>query len=473
MKRFFGLVLLLLTACQAATPLPPAVKVNPQALQATPGPSGLGDPFYPLLGNAGYDVLHYDIVLSVDPLANVISGTTALEALAVQDLASFNLDFSGLEVDGVQVNGEKAGFSRHQMEMSVTPTHPLAAEEIFTAVIAYHGSPLPVGDDVLHRPSGWQTMPGGTFVASEPAGAMSWFPCNNHWSDKATFTVQVTVPLGYQVVANGRPLPAREASGFSTQTWVEAAPMSTYLATVLIGHYRLEAQKTATGVDILNYFPGSMADDAGGDFARTAEMVAFFSELIAPYPFETYGAVRVDLPLGFALETQTRALFGNAGVEEEVVAHELAHQWFGNSLTIATWRDVWLKEGFATYLSFLWLEHSQGKAAFEQKIQDTYDTAVMSQYGLTFEPVGEVRPQAAYRLYSAATYSRGALALHALRLEMGDAAFFDLLRQFYARYAGKSATTGDFIALAQEVSGRDLKAFFDLWLETVWMPAKP
>lgn len=473
MKQLFLLTLLLLTACSTPTPMPEAVKLNAQVLKSTPGLAGLGDSFYPLLGNAGYDVTHYDITLKVDPVANTIAGVTTIEAVALSDLNQFDLDLSGLEVDSVLVDGSPAEFSRYQMELVISPRSLLAAKQIFSVAVAYHGSPAPVGDDTIHMTLGWQTMPGGTFVASEPSGAMTWFPCNNHWSDKASFTFDITVPSGYEVVANGVPLSATETPGFSTQVWVESAPMSTYLATVVIGQYELEKQKTSDGLDILNYFPVSTPANLRDDFARTPEMVEFYSNLIAPYPFETYGTVMVDLPLGFALETQTRSMFGNAGVDEEVVAHELAHQWFGDGLTIETWADLWLKEGFATYLSYLWLEHAHGQAAFEQKIQEVYDNAVMREYGLTFQPIGNLRPRSAYELYTVATYYRGALSLHALRVEVGDKTFFAILREFYARYTGKTASTNDFIAVAQEVSGKDLTEFFNLWLNTVWMPAKP
>jgi aminopeptidase N len=476
MKRFFLLILLLLTACSAATPMPEAVKVNAQALKSTPGPAGLGDPFYPLLGNAGYDVIHYDITLKVDPIANTLEGTTTIQALALSELSRFNLDMSGLVVTSVSVDGVAAVFSRHQMELTVTPRSPLAVHKTFTTSVTYHGSPAAVGDDGIHMLSGWQVMPGGMFVASEPSGAMTWFPCNNHWSDKASFTFNIAVPSGYQVVANGMPLPAKENSGFSTQTWVESAPMSTYLATIVIGQYELEKQQTANGVEILNYFPVGTPVDVKAYFVRMPEMVGFYSDLIAPYPFENYGVVLANQNLGFALETQTRSLFGKTGWgadDETVVAHELAHQWFGDSLTPATWSDLWLKEGFATYLSSLWVEHSQGQAAYEANIQKMYDDAVMSEYGLAFQPIGNLRPRSANELYTGATYYRGALVLYALRMEVGDETFFTILRQFYMRYAGKTASTDDFVIVAETVSGRDLSEFFNMWLDTVWMPPKP
>lgn len=483
MKRIFLLSLLFLTACGTPTPMPDAVKVNPQAFPATPSQNGLGDSFYPLLGNASYDVTHYEITLDVDPVANRIEGTTVIEAVALEDLSQFNLDLYGLKVDSVLVNGESAEFSRYQMELVISPRAErnavrskrdwITANESFTVTASYHGSPKPIGDDGIHMLSGWQTMPGGTFVASEPSGAMTWFPCNNHWSDRATFTFNITVPKGYDIVANGVPFPAKERLGFSMQTWVESEPMSTYLATVVIGKYDLETQTTASGLHILNYFPVDTSDDLRDDFVRTPEMIEFYSGLIGPYPFESYGVVMANQPLGFALETQTRSLFGNAGTKEEVVAHELAHQWFGDNLTISSWEDLWLKEGFATYMSYLWLEHSQGKAAFEQKIQATYDDSVMDEFGLAFEPIGSLRPKAANELYHPSTYFRGALALHALRLEVGDEVFFTILREFYTRYAGKTASTDDFVAVAQEISGRDLTEFFTLWLEMPSMPPKP
>lgn len=473
MRRLFLLTILFLTACGQATPPPAAVKVNGLAEPSAPGQAGLGDPFYPLLGNGGYDVSHYDLTLSVDPQANQISGTAEITAVAQDSLGRFNLDFSGLEVDSVTVNGDTAEFSRYQMELVVTPGQLLVSQQPFTVVVAYHGRPEAIGDDGIHRLSGWQTMPNGIFVASEPAGAMTWFPCNNHWRDKATFTFYITVPEGYQVVSNGKPVSTSTIEGFSTLTWDEKEPMSTYLATLVIGHYEMETRRAADDLEVLSYFPAGTAAGVKDDFERMPEMLDFMSALIGPYPFETSGVVLANQPLDFAMETQTRALFSSEGASEEFVAHELAHQWFGDSLTPATWRDVWLKEGFATYVSYLWLEHAQGKAAFEQRIQAVYDEAVMTQYGAFFEPIGTLRPETAGELYTPATHYRGALTLHALRLEVGDEAFFQILRDFYDRFAGKTASTDDLMTLAQQVSGKDLKKFFNLWLETYWMPAKP
>lgn len=483
MKKLFLLVLISLTACSSLptyTPEPdyPVVKTNPTIYDAKiPDPAGLGDPFYPMLGNPGYDVKHYDIALTVNPISNTLSGTTTIEAVALEDLSQFNLDLSGLEVDSVLVNDVEATFSRHHMELTVLPQSALAARQVFTVAVTYYGSPEPIMDDAIHMTLGWQNMPDGTFVFSEPSGAMNWFPCNNHWSDKATYTFRISVPEDFEVVANGRleDILASEVPGYNTQVWVMEDPMSTYLATIVIGQYESESLKSLTGVDIHNYFPTSTPADIKDDFARVPEMLDFFSELIAPYPFENYGVVLVNEELGFAFEAQTRSLFGKQGADEEVVAHELAHQWFGDNLTIAVWHDLWLKESFATYMSWLWLEHSQGKAVFEQHIQDVYDNLVMSQYGVFFYPVSKVRPTGLLDLYSSATYYRGALTLHALWLEVGDEKFFEILRRFYANYSGdgKTATTDDFITFAQEVSGKDLTELFEVWLDTNWMPPKP
>ena len=482
MKKFFFLILILLTACgplPTYEPVPdyPKVKTNATIYESTPNPDGLGDPFYPMLGNPGYDVTHYDITLTVDPVANTINGTATITAVALEDLTQFNLDMSGLEVDSVQVNGSASEFSRRQMETVITPPNLITGQQTFIVTVTYHGSPEPIVDEVIQMYSGWRKMTDGVMVVSEPSGAMNWFPCNNHWSDKATFTFSISVPDGYDVIANGslEDVSAGKLPGYSTQVWTVNEPMSTYLATVFIGKYESENEESAAGVDIHNYFPAGTPNDVKDDFASTPAMIDFFGELIAPYPFENYGVVLANDELGFAFEAQTRSVFGKQGAEEEVVAHELAHQWFGDSLTIATWYDLWLKEGFATYMSWLWLEHEDGEDAFEQRIQVAYDNLVMSQYGTFFHPIGEVRSVGRYELYSSATYYRGAMTLHALRLEVGDEIFFEILRTFYALYAGdgKTASTDDFIAVAQEVSGNDLTDLFDLWLNTYWMPPKP
>lgn len=440
-----------------------------RAQEATPGPNGLGDSFYPGLGNGGYDAQHYTLVLAWDDATNTLAGTATLEALTTQALTTFNLDFLGFEIEAITLNGQEANWRRVGRELTVKPTTPLAADEAFTVAVTYSGVP---GEGVISDgPSfaqGWMRHPNGVFVASEPAGASRWFPANDHPLDKATYTFVITVPERYIVAANGL-LQSTTANDDGTQTfvWEAGDPMASYLATVNIGDFVVQESEGPDGLPIRNYFPTRLAEQMIQAFATVPDMISFFSEIFGPYPFEAYGAVVADANLSFALETQTISLFGR-GVAvgrtgaETVIAHELAHQWFGNSVSLAQWKDIWLNEGFATYASMLWVEHRQGRRAMEGELNAYYD--LISDPTFTageFSPPGSPSADA---LFNGGVYLRGAWTLHALRLEVGDEAFFDILQTYYSAYQNGNATTEDFIAVAEDVSGQDLGDFFDGWL---------
>jgi aminopeptidase N len=232
----------------------------------------------------------------------------------------------------------------------------------------------------------------------------------------------------------------------------------------------MQTQEGPNGLPIRNFFPPEIADEAERDFADTPAMIAYFSEVFGPYPFEAYGVVVADTSLGFALETQTLSLFARSWVTdfgdiEEAVAHELVHQWYGNSVSLARWEDIWLNEGFATYGSWLWLAHRYGDEALAEYVTQVEESLREQSSGIL--PPGD--PPAS-DLFNVGVYYRGALALHALRLEVGDDAFFEILRTYAERFEYGNATTEDFIALAEEISGQSLELFFQGWLYAEAMP---
>lgn len=437
--------------------------------------AGIGDPYFPLLGNSGYDVQHYTLDLTVDMDDNVIAGTVSIDARTTQDLSVFNLDFYGYTIDTVEVEGQPADFLRRGGELIITPPQTLAEGESFTVEVAYSGQPT--GERGYS--AGWVRHARGVFVASEPAGAARWYPVNDHPRDKATYTFRITVPEPYVVAANGLLQEVIDSGATQTYVWETVHPMASYLATVNIGDFVVQTDEGPGGLPIRNYFPARLAEDAAPIFDRTDEMIAYFSEVFAPYPFEAYGVVMADTALFFALETQTLSLFGAEVVPnaltgvvpgwrtsvESVIAHELAHQWFGNSVSPENWEDIWLNEGFATYASALWTEHTLGTEAFEDDMRGYYRFLAMGQYVPGQPPKNN--------LFNQGVYLQGAWTLHALRLEVGDAVFFDILRAYYDRYQYSNASTADFIAVAEEVSGQDLTALFDAWLFEGGVPPVP
>ncbi|MCB0046358.1 MAG: M1 family metallopeptidase [Caldilineaceae bacterium] len=460
-----GLSALLLSACQFS--LPPAAENELPQL----GAPGLGDRLYPGLGNGGYDVTRYDLSLTVDVEQNSLDADIRIDAVATQALSRFNLDFYGLEIDALTVNGAEAEYARAGSELQITPAVPLTESVPFQVQIAYHGTPEPLTDGSVGIDSlGWQTQPGGIYAASEPNGSMNWYPLNNHPSDKAAYTFSVTVPAPYQVAMNGvlTAQTATEMDGKAavTYTWEMAQPMAGYLTTIQINQYDVETAETAAGVDLRNYFPAETPESVRDDFDATEEMLAYLEARLGPYPFDAYGVVLLTEDVGWALETQTLSIFPPRGGPEHTVMHELAHQWFGNSVSPATWEDIWLNEGFASYFHLLWTEETDGPEAFQTAMTNLY---LQLQATETGSPI----PADPSELFGRAVYYRGAWTLHALRLATGDEQFFAILRTYYDRHAGGSVTTADFLAVVDELAGADAVALVEAWLYDEQLPAMP
>jgi aminopeptidase N len=550
-----------------------------QAQDPQAGADGVGDSFYPQLGNGGYDTQHYTLDLAVDVDANTLDGTVTIDAQATQALSAFNLDLIGFDVSAVTVNGSAAEVARQPHELTITPPTPLADGEAFTVSVAYSGSPSGMNPaSSLEYLSGWANYGDGIFVASEPAGAAGWYPVNDHPLDKATYTFRITVAEPYMVAANGLLTDTIDNGDTTTYVWENSHPTASYLVTVNIAEFVMETIEGPDGLPIRNFFPPALAEVGSVNFGRAADMIAFYSDLFGPYPFEAYGVVVVNARLGFALETQTLSLFGAdragaVGAVDEVAAHELSHQWIGNSVSLSAWQDIWLNEGFATYASWLWFEHESGPETMERRVTDTYnaiaedtrtftlnvtrdqlvglvqampleqvalasvDVARITELLLTGTP-GEAQiatqvallppdtvsgpqlvaylavlpfdtvalssaqidelfelidlyeflgarltiPQSHYLppgkpsardLFNRGVYQRGALTLHALRLRVGDDAFFTILRTYYERFQYSNVTTDDFIAVAEEISGEDLGDFVAAWLTDPIMPDIP
>ncbi len=442
------------------------------------GAPGLDDPFDPLLGNGGYDAQHYMLDLDVDLDTNMIAGTVTMTAVATQDLSAFNLDFQGFDIEQIQLNGLDARFLRQERELRITPPEPLPEGELFEVSTTYSGVPGEGLENLTLFSRGWNRYENGVFVASEPVGAARWYPVNDHPQDKATYRFEITVPKPFVVAANGLLEDVVDEGANRTYIWETEHVMASYLATVNIAEFVEVTEDGPNGVPIRNYFPARIADDAVPVFAKTADMLAFFSDTFGPYPFEAYGVVVADEPLFFALETQTLSLFGaqvvpgaTVGVVTEpddseiVVAHELAHQWFGNSISPATWGDIWLNEGFATYASALWVEHHDGQRAFDGMMAFFYGRIKAQDYSPGNPP--------ADNLFNPGVYQQGAWTLHALRLAVGDEPFFEIIRAYVERFQYGNASTADFIALAEEISGQDLANLFDAWLFAGGVPPVP
>jgi hypothetical protein len=667
----------LAVVASAALVLAPTA-VSAADLPPRPGAPGIGDAYFPLDGNGGYDVAHYDIDVAYTPATDAIRAVTTVHARATQSLSRFDLDLVGLTIDSLKVNGARASWTRASQELRITPSRALRKGQPFTVTMSYHGVPTVLDEPALGQ-SGWFPTADGAVVAGQPHVAATWFPVNDHPLDKATYTTAITVPRGLEAVSNGYLASKRTRGAHTTWTWNETAPMASYLATATTGQFDLRSYQRAgisyvdaidptlfqnpkprtggqfaisgasdsgysrlsrtiavpagggrltfhvqrntepgwdyfavearpAGTDAWTTLPdlnGHSSDDTGrscpywlgihpflahyqtddgqggcqpsgttgawnavsgtsdgyetwsvdlsayagqqvelalsvitddsfsyagawvddivgpggvgstsfeadgntmdgwsvpgapegspgndpdwtvaasdtrpsiGDRARTVldeqpRILAFLASVLGPYPFKQAGGIVDDDPsIGFALENQTRPTYSkdffqvDGADNDSVITHELAHQWTGDNLALGRWQDIWLNEGFATYLEWLWSEH-EGRAT-AQEIFDN-DASIPADDSFWSLKIGDPGPD---HLFDGPVYDRGAMTLHALRLQIGDSAFFRLVKRWTAIHAGGNVTTPQFIALAERVSGQDLGDFFTTWLFT---PTKP
>ncbi|MGY1779633.1 M1 family metallopeptidase [Geodermatophilus sp. SYSU D01036] len=452
-----------------------------------PGAPGLGDPYFPLDGNGGYDVRHYGLDLRYDPATDVLAGTATITARATQSLSSFDLDLQGLEVRSVRVGGHAATWTRDGQELVVTPKHPLHEGRRFVVEVVYDGIPETIQD--AFGASGFLHTDDGAVVAGQPHGAATWFPANDHPRDAASVAVSITVPEGLEGISNGELRGTRTRDGWTTWSWSAEEPMATYLVTLAVGEFDVREYQAdgiaywdAVDPDLATFdadpeaegpLAGELVDAA---LARQPEVIAAAEGWFGPYPFSTSGGIVDDAEeLTFALETQTRPVYSpwfffDPVAAEGVVVHELAHQWYGDSVRLDAWQHIWLNEGFAIYAEWLWLER-EGLSTPQQEF-DTIATLSEEQLGADFWDVviGDPGP-ATEQLFHSAVYYRGAMTLQALRNQVGDDAFFTILRTWATTQAGQTVTTDEFIAHAEQVSGQQLDDLFTAWLFTPGRPA--
>lgn len=347
---------------------------------------------------------------------------------------------------------------------------PLSAGEEFDILVKYSGKPRPVRSRTLGS-AGWEELTDGVIVAAQPHGAPSWFPCNDRPDNKATYSMQVAVPPGYRVAVAGEPLETGRSGGTVNWSFEQTVPMPTYLATVQIGRYEVTEQAGAA-IPVRTLAPAQLdGEDFAASFGRQGEMISFFSRLFGPYPFDSYTAVITDDDLEIPLESQGLSTFGRNFVDSDwdavrLVAHEIAHQWFGNAVTLRKWKDIWLHEGFACYSEWLWSQES-GVAGVQQQVDQHHAKLADLPEDLL---LGDPGPKL---MFDDRVYKRGALTVHALRVRIGDERFFEVLRTWVATHRGGNATTEMFCELASRIAGVDLTDLFDQWLHSTDLPPCP
>ncbi|MEV4044760.1 M1 family metallopeptidase [Streptomyces sp. NPDC049744] len=467
---------------RAVALLASAVSVCLVAASAPPTPLGVGDRLFPQLGNPGYDVTAYDLSFAYsgsnsEPLAAV----TVIDARTTADLDRINLDFAHGKVDSVEVDGEPAAFATAGEDLVVTPEDALDEGERTRITVRHSSDPVYPED----RPGGWVRTADGLAMANQADVAHLVFPCNDHPSDKARFTFHITAPEGLTAVANGLPTRVDRTGGSTTWTYRTGHPMATELAQVSIGRSTVLHRAGPHGLPVRDVVPTKHRAALEPWLEKTPGQIAWMEEKVGRYPFETYGLLMADATTGFELETQTLSLFERElftepayprWYVESIMVHELAHQWFGNSVSPATWSDLWLNEGHATWYEALYAEETADKP-MAARMKAAYGAS--DRWRTAGGPPAAPKPPkngSKTGIFRSNVYDGAALVLYALRQEIGRTAFAGLERSWVARNQDGTATTGDFVRLASETAGRDLEGFFHAWLygeKTPPMPGHP
>nr|WP_306300012.1 M1 family metallopeptidase [Arthrobacter sp. BF1] len=430
------------------------------------------DSYIPLHGSTHYEVEHYALDLEARLATNQLQGRARITARALVPLTTVELDLTGLGMDKASVNGTRVQkHSQRPGKLTLQLPEPVAAGAKFTMDIRYSGFPAP--DDGAWGEVGWEELDDGVLVAGQPTGAPTWFPCNDRPDNKASYRVSVTTDADYTAVCNGTLVSHTRKSSRETWVYEQSAPMATYLATVQIGRYKLlalPAKDGQTQLPITVAVSKKLQAKAATALSRQREMVDVFTEAFGPYPFDAYTVVVTEDALEIPLEAQSLSILGSNHMTttweaQRLIAHELSHQWFGNSLTLASWRDIWLHEGFACYAEWVWSQES-GSLTIAERASVAHTKLSNQPVALT---VGAPGPD---MMFDDVVYKRGALALEAIRVAGGDANFFALLQRWTAENRHGSVSTAAFVALADLVCA-DVPQFSAADILTPWLFRKP
>ena len=410
----------------------------------------------------GFDVQKYEITLAVDDVQRSIDGNVLATVIATDALSSIQYELNDLDVSQVKVNGMVSGFT-HSDGIIHIPVNMVSGEQFSTQVF-YSGNPQ-LSQDVYRV--GMIFGNNSVFTISDPDAARQWWPCYDHPWDKAVVDLHITMRSDWKVAANGlRDSIIDNGDGSSTTHWLGEHPMTTYLACITAGPY-VEIPQNAGDTPILNFVTSAQYNNALNDLANLPEMILYFNEIFGDYPFEKYGNATVNMSTFGAMEHQTMTTLGNyiingTGSQELTIAHELAHQWYGNAVSFLSFKDVWLSEGFATYSEHLWVDKTLGWQAACDYVASSYHQYYKSWENSNGHKVIYDPPFNSY--FTPPVYEKAASVLHMLRLKMGDDAFFELLQTWFESYKHQNVITSEFITLAEQISDLDLGQFFDQWI---------
>jgi aminopeptidase N len=420
---------------------------------------------------------HYDIAIVFDNSLSTIKATTRIDVVARQnDVRTIDLDFGSMPVSSVSVNNTSARFDQHNEKLDVHLNIPAQKGQRLSITVNYSGAPKD-GLILTRDRDGNPSAIGDNW----PDRVHHWIPSFDHPSAKASVRFSVTAPSANTAVANGVPVSTRQ-NGDGTKTWIfnEERPVSPYNMVVAVGHFATATISGKNRIPVTYYVPMSEGKFAAKGFSAAVPSVATFSNLVAPYPYKKLALIVGATRFGGMENANTIVFspnyFGNFltapkrskrfGVPTGLVsvdAHEIAHQWFGDSVTESTWSDLWLSEGFATYFAGLFFERAEGRAAFDEYMRDQAKSYFEYEKKRR-APIHDTQTEKLFDLLNANNYEKGAWVLHMLRRMLGDKAFFAGIKNYYAQHKDSTATTEDLRASLEKSSGKDLRAFFDRWI---------
>lgn len=430
------------------------------------------DSYTPDSGTSELSVEHYDLTLDYRIVPNRLAGHAQLRVRLRAQTSELALDLAGLRVTKATIDGARARWRQHGRKLTLHARREYPRDALLNVEIAYSGNPEPAMG--MWGDVGWEELEDGVLVAGQPNGAATWFPCNDHPSNKASYRISVLVESPYTVISNGRLVTTSRKAGRTRWVWESKAPLAPYLATVQIGQYErteLAPLGRPGPVPLTVACSRSMRQKAHRVLAKQHNMMQVFSDWFGPYPFDHYGVVVTDDVLEIPLESQPLSILGPNHLEatweaERLVAHELAHQWFGNSLTLGQWSDIWLNEGFACYAEWLWAEAAERGTA-DELARVHWNLLDSQPQNLVLADPGPAD------MFDDRIYKRGALTLHALRRRIGDESFRRLLQAWTQQYQHGHVSTEDFLRLAAEITGESISPIVDPWLYEEKLPRLP
>ena len=426
--------------------------------------------FYP--GDQNLDIVFHRIKLNINPETRFLEGSvfTNFKVILPTSIVSFDLQ-SNMKVDSITVNQKKITFTQANNRININFTQTIKANETQGIEIFYRGTPRTSAFGSFSVGTHGATKAPVVWTLSEPYGAPDWWPCKDDPSDKIDSTeVWITLPSNFVSVSNGlQKNVVTNTNGTKTYQWKNSHPISHYLISIACSNYQLY-QNTfnyrGKTMPVDHYiYPEALTTSVKKLLDQTTDMLTFFSDIFGEYPFidEKYGHAMCNF--GGGMEHQTISSMGS--FSEDLISHELAHQWFGDKITCKTWSDIFVSEAFASYSEALYQEHKYGKEAYLAVINDHIGRAKK-----TTEPIFISNPANENLVFDyALTYGKGAVVLHMLRGVLGDSIFFKTLKDYQSsEFAHKSASIDDFRKVAERTSQKDLKYFFDEWIYGISYP---